>query len=43
MNFKGPTSMMQKPTLEDQGKKLKNFELENFKGGYVYFAKTHVR
>lgn len=42
-NFKGPTSIMQKPTLEDQGKKLKNFELENFEGGYVYFAKTHVR
>jgi hypothetical protein len=42
-NFKGATSIMQKPTLEDQGKKLKNFELENFKRGYVYFAKTHVR
>jgi hypothetical protein len=24
---------MHKPTLEDQGKKLKNFGLENFKGG----------
>jgi hypothetical protein len=31
---------MQKPTLEDQGKKLKNVGLENIRGCYVYSAKN---